>query len=300
MWTRIKRMGDHGWLRWLFSGFLFLVSIGILGGMVYYYGPTILSEPLAFQLVPLVLGFGVYSLDLLLVIVSWGLIMSRLANGISFREHLRIYCLTLFTRRIPGAPWHFATRAMAYKQLGVEPVITTIATGLETLLITATGFFVCPLIWFILPDNLQSQLRWIFLVLIPCLAMVHPKVVAWIIKRFGKNEIAVGFGYTDLLVLLGEYILVWGVGGIVLYALILALYPLPPSQIPGVLGAWALSGAIASIATFTPTSFGIREVSLGLLLAIFIPPGLALIVAILSRLFLTGVELFWALVASRL
>ena len=293
-------MSEHSRFRSVLFGLLFFLSIAILGGMIVCYVPTILSQPLEFQAGPLILGFVIYSLDLLLAIVSWWLIMSRLTRGISFREHLRIYCLTLFSRRLPGVPWHFATRAVAYKRFGVEPVITTIATGMETLLITATGFFVSPLIWFILPDNLQSQLRWMFLILIPCLVIVHPKVVAWIIKCFSKNEIAVGFGYADLLMLIGEYVLVWGVGGIVLYALIVALYPLPPSQIPGVLGAWALSGAIASIATFTPTSFGVREISLGLLLAIFIPPGLAAVVTILSRLYLTGIELFWSLVATRI
>jgi hypothetical protein len=57
---------------------------------------------------------------------------------------------------------------------------------------------------------------------------------------------------------------------------------------------------VASLIFLSPSGLGIKEITLSLLLALFIPAGLAVVIAILMRLYLTAAEFVWAIAASRL
>jgi hypothetical protein len=237
---------------------------------------------------------------LLLAVFGWALIMRHLAVDLNFRDHLRIYCLTLVTGRIPGAPWHIAGRAVLYSRLGISAKVIGVAAAVEMLLVTLAGLLSGLFIWFSLPESTQQQLVWLGLVFVGGLGLMHPSVIREVLRRLGYADAIVRLRYRDMLLLLGLYVLVWGASGGVLYSVILALYPLPLMQLPGVIGAWGLAGAVSSLAFLSPTGFGIKEIALSLLLALFVPAGLAVVIVILNRLFFIAAELAWAIAASRL
>lgn len=299
IWRRALTFGSRR-IRWLVTGLIIVFSGGILGWMLWHYLPTLLTYRWKLQVLPLILGFVIYSLDLFLAILSWSIIMGRLAQRIDFREHFRIYCVTLVAGRIPGAPWHLVGRVALYKRIGVDASVTSVAAGLQVILVIVSGILSSALIGFSLPENLHQYLVWMGLVLVIGLGLMHPSVVRKVLQWLGHAQAAVRLRYRDMLLLLGLYVLVWGVGGCVLYMVILAVYPLSWTQLPGVIGVWGLSGAVASLMFLSPTSLGIKEIALSLLLALFIPAGLALVIAILIRLYLTAAELAWAIAASRL
>ena len=299
IWRRARTLGSRR-IRWLMTGLIFVFSGLILGWMLWHYLPTLLTYRWKLQVLPLILGFAIYTLDLLLAVLGWSIIMGQLAHQLDFREHFRIYCVTLVAGRIPGAPWHLAGRVALYKRLGVKGSVTSVAAGLEIILIIVSGILSGALIGFSLPENLQQYLVWMGLVLVIGLGLMHPSVVRKVLQWLGHNQAAVRLRYRDMLSLLGLYVLAWGVGGCMLYMMILALYPLPWTQLPGVIGAWGLSGVVASLIFLSPTGLGIKEITLSLLLALFIPAGLAVVIAILMRLYLTAAEFAWAIAASRL
>jgi len=299
IWRRLHTLGSHR-LRWLMTGLIIAFSIVILGWMLWHYLPTLLAYHWKLQVLPLILGFPIYTLDLLLAVLGWSIIMRQLGHQFDFREHIRIFCMTRVAGRIPGAPWHLVGRVALYKQLGVNVRVTSVASGLEMILIIVSGILTSALIGFSLPENLQKYLVWMGFVLVIGLGLMHPSVVHKVLQWLGHTQEVVRPRYHDMLLLLGLYVLIWGVGGCVLYMMILALYPLPWTQLPGVIGAWGLSGAVASLLSLSPTSFGIKEIALSLLLALFIPAGLAVVIAILTRLYLTAAEFVWAIAASRL
>lgn len=299
IWRRAHTLGSRR-ISWLVTGLIITFSVVFFGWMLWHYLPTLLAYHWKLQVLPLILGFPIYSLDLLLAVFGWSIILGQLGNQFDFREHIRIFCMTRVAGRIPGVPWHVVGRVALYKLLGVNVKVTSVASGLEMILIIVSGIISSALIGFSLPENLQKYLVWMVLVLVIGLGLMHPSVVRKVLQWLGHTQAAVRPRYHDMLLLLGLYILVWGVGGCVLYMMVLALYPLPWTQLPGVIGAWALSGAIASLLSFSPTSFGIKEIALSLLLALFIPAGLAVVIAILMRLYLTAAEFVWAIAASRL
>jgi len=78
-----------------------------------------------------------------------------------------------------------------------------------------------------------------------------------------------------------------------------ALRPLSETEVVALVGAWGLSGALGSLAVFSPSGLGIREVSLTLLLAPLLSVSQAAFVAVFMRVLTTGLELAWALIAWR-
>jgi glycosyltransferase 2 family protein len=299
IWRRAHTVGSRR-IHWLTTGLILVFSGVVLGLMLWYYLPTLLTYRWQLQVLPLILSFAIYALDLLLAILGWSIIMGQLAPQLDFREHFRIYSVTLVAGRIPGAPWHLVGRVALYKRLGVSGSVTSVAAGLETILIIVSGILSGALIGFSLPENMQQHLVWLSPILVIGLGLMHPSAVRKVLQWLGHTQMAVRLRYRDMLLLLGLYVLVWQVGGGVLYMMILALYPLPWTQLPGVIGAWGLSGVVASLIFLSPTSLGIKEITLSLLLGLFIPVGLAVVIAILMRLYLTAAEFVWAIAASRL
>ena len=101
IWRRARMLGSRR-IRWLMTGVIFVFSGLILGWMLWYYLPTLLTYHWKLQVLPLLFGFAIYTLDLLLAVLGWSIIMSQLAYQLDFREHFRIYCVTLVAGRIPG------------------------------------------------------------------------------------------------------------------------------------------------------------------------------------------------------
>ncbi len=299
IWRRARTLGSRP-MRWLMTGLIIVFSSVILGWMLWHYLPTLTAYRWNLQVLPLILGFAIYTLDLLLAIYGWSIIMGLFAHQFTFREHFRIYCVTQVAGLIPGAPWHLVGRVALYKRLGVKARVTSVAAGLEMILIIVSGILSGALVGLNLPKNLQQYLLWMGLVLVIGLGLMHPSVVRKVLQWLGHTQAVVRLRYHNMLLLLVIYVLVWGVGGCVLYMMILALYPLSWTQLPGVIGVWGLSGAVASLMFFSPTSLGIKEITLSLLLALFIPAGLAVVIAILMRLYLTAAQVVWAIIASRL
>ena len=85
-----------------------------------------------------------------------------------------------------------------------------------------------------------------------------------------------------------------------MYLLIGAIYPVSFAQLPSTIGAWSLSGMVSVVAAFLPVGLGLRELALGLLLSSFLPDGLGIVVAVITRLLFTLYEVLWALLAQAL
>jgi glycosyltransferase 2 family protein len=97
--------------------------------------------------------------------------------------------------------------------------------------------------------------------------------------------------------LAGGYALYWGVTGLAFAALIRSIFPLPASGIPLAVAGYAASYAIGFLSLLTPAGLGVREAVLVLALAPVMPAGPALVVALVSRLWMMVFELLGAVAA---
>jgi hypothetical protein len=93
------------------------------------------------------------------------------------------------------------------------------------------------------------------------------------------------------------YALYWAVTGLAFAALVASMYPLAAADIPLVVAAYAAAYAVGFLALLTPAGLGVREGVLVVALAPVLPAGPALVVALVSRLWMMLVEAAGAAIA---
>lgn len=97
--------------------------------------------------------------------------------------------------------------------------------------------------------------------------------------------------------LAGGYLLYWGLIGLAFAALVRSIFPLAASGIPLAVAGYAAGYAVGFLSLLTPAGLGVREGVLVLALSPVIPAGPALVIALVSRLWLMLFDLLGALVA---
>lgn len=302
LWHRVRRWLAHPWLRRGLTIALTMVAILSLAGLLYANWPTLVAFDWQVRPIPLAFSFLAYSLALALAILVWGRIMNAVGTDIPWREHIRVYCITNLARRLPGVFWYVVGRVFLYDQAKTSKTAISVASALELILMGLSGLMVGAFAW---PGMVGEYLDpvWIVGGVVLSLVAIHPRVLALPLHWLGdKHRLHMQrkLGYRTVLGWLLLYGGVWLAGGIVLFGLIETLYPLPLALLPRVVGAWSLSGLVAVLAAALPVGVGLRELTLGLLLADILPEGIAIVVAILARLLLTFYELVWVLVVYRI
>ena len=288
-------------LRVVVPAVIFALCFSILGYSLHKNWAALAAFQWKINYPQIALSFILYTFDLTLAVLGWSLIVSKLAGFSDFRKNLKIYCYSNIASRLPGTVWYIISRAYLYEQQGIAKSVISIGSLLEMVLIILSGiltyFLFLP---FLSPISaLRNPLPLIALLLLGLL-LTHPATLRAILQRFARGKVPYDLRYRDTLVWLGIYVVVWIVGGLVLYFAVNVFYPLPLTQLPEVIGAWTLSGVAASLVFFSPSGLGIRELTLSFLLSHYIPTPLAIVVAVGMRVGLTVYEAFWAVVALKL
>lgn len=295
-WSTLRRASRRPLLRWLFTAGLVLIVSASLGLILYRNRTLLLTYDWRIRPIPLVASFFLYSVALSLAILGWGLIINRLSGRRSWLRHIRIYCLTNLGQRLPGVFWHILGRMAMYQEDGVSKRMVSIGSGLELVLLIVSGLIVSLGAW---PLGVVSETeRWLWFLagILIGLILLHPRLARPLLSRLGLSQTSWAYRHIVLWLLL--YVVIWILGGVILYCIINIVYPLAPDKLPGVVAAWSTSGVIASLSTFTPSGFGLREISLSVLLAPFMPSGIAVVIAIATRALLTAYEIIWALLTG--
>lgn len=246
-----------------------------------------------------VLSSVIYAVALALAVIGWGWIISVLSGVWNWPQHVRIYCITAITRRLPGTMWYILGRVVMYERLGVGRALVAVGGGLEYAMILTAGLLVALLMWPLALPGQSISLWWLVGGLLFGCAALHPRTLRAIVSRLSPNTAPLAIRYRDLLGWVLVYAGVWCFGGGVLYVLAATIHPLPRMALPMIIGIWASAGIVTSFTTFIPFGLGVQELTLTALLGNLVgSPAEALVVALLMRLVLTINEVLWALVAG--
>ena len=141
-----------------------------------------------------------------------------------------------------------------------------------------------------------DRYRWVLVVALAAFIIVlHPRLLGGLIamtaRVIRRRPFQVTMGYLETLRILGLYVLNWLVFGVALYLLIRSFYPVQPSLIVYLAGAFSFAGMVGILAVFAPSGLGVRDGLLALFLCQVMPTGVALLAAIVTRVWLTVAEL---------
>jgi uncharacterized membrane protein YbhN (UPF0104 family) len=225
-------------------------------------------------------AFGWFLLSLIAIVGGWVALMRHFAPGVPWWTHVRIYCVTLATRRLPGTLWYVGGRLVLYKRAGISRALVSIASSVEYAVIIVSGALVGLVLLPTAVDFPGGPA--VPLALAAVMVIFSPRLVAWLANRIGR-PLPVAIGFIDVLGWLAALSVMWLCGGMMLVEIIRAFSPLAGEQTVFVLGAWALTGTLGALTFALPSSFGIGDISLAFLLAQIMPLAEAATVAVVTR-----------------
>lgn len=280
------------WVSVVVSVGMILLTAGILGYLLYRQREVLFSYHWKLNWAPLAGAMVIHGSALLIGALVWAGVIGVLGPKLDFRQHLRYFCLNMLARRLPGTIWYIVYRAQAYNRFGFSAQITTLASGIELAVGAVSGIVTTFLFAIPILIKLHFSPWLLILILIACVGFLNPPVLKWIIQKFSKQQAQVQYQHLMKWVLL--YIVLWVLGGCILFLIINFFYALPVSQISYVIGCWALVGTASQALVFLPSNFGFSEATLSLLLSQILPSSLAVVIAVATRIIFIIFEIFWS------
>ncbi len=290
-----ERFKHTGIIRWAIVAAIFL----FLGKMVWNNWNQVRDASFTFEVVPLLLSTLLFALSYFIQIWAWYLITLRLRIALSPSETLESWFYSQLGKYVPGKIWLLVSRFYFYESKGKSKKDISVALYFEmvTMIAAAAAIFLAVLMFHQEMGFFTSWERYGWLVLLSLfgLAFLHPrvlqKILNWILGQFKKDPLFFSFSYSDILCVLCICVVSWIVGGIGFYLFIDSVYPVAAQYVFFLTGALAASSMLGLMAIFAPSGLGVREGALVYLLSFVMATPIAVIISILTRIWMTFIEI---------
>jgi glycosyltransferase 2 family protein len=237
--------------------------------------------------------------------LTWKVLLRGLNEHISLFNSVSVLAVSQVGKYIPGKLWFTVGRMYLAKKHGVSEAKTAVSTAMELALSLLGAVILFGLAVALIPRGTVPARVYLAFLLVPfCIFAVYPpilnRVTGFILKRLHQPVFEVRMTFLRLLAVLGLFVLMWVIQGLGCYLLIRSFYPLDLSRLPMVAGAFALSWILGFIVLISPAGLGVREGIFTFALRLVIPEPVAIIAALLSRIWITVIEGLLALIFTLL
>lgn len=240
----------------------------------------------------------------LAAVLAWGVwvwqrVLIRFEERVSFPALARIWFLSNLARYIPGKVWQFVGAAELARAAGISRTVllTSMVVHVGFSLLSAAVVAVATLA----PRGLLSEGLPVGLLAgaVAALFLVHPAVLnrgLRLVPRALHRDVLVWRGrWRDGLWLLALSVISWALYGLAFTMFVDSILEVPLALAVPLTGVNALSFLAGYFAFITPAGLGAREAAMALLLAPFASPGIAAVIAVVSRLWVIAAELLGAI-----
>jgi len=241
----------------------------------------------------LAVALPVYLLAMAVAMVGWHSISRTLDVSRGALLDSTFYALSMVAGRLPGGIWGLVARVYLYKSDSVTSGRVVAAWAIEQGVMLASALLCLssclimtnPIGW----SSSGRALAVTFLLGVVGLCVKRPAVSSCLSIPLRKTPLRVLIDLERKSVFrwFAVYAAVWLLGGLLLFVLLQVFGPLPLTDLSQAEVAWIGSRGVALLLTVLPTSFGITEISLALLLTPVVPGPVAVAVAVCARLITT-------------
>ncbi len=289
------------WLRYTLGVAIALLAFYFLFSRLIRDWRQIPFDTLHFNLLLLILSYAVlFVVHFPLSALGWQLLLAGLGEQIGFRRALAIITITQLGKYAPGKVWFTLGRMSLARSDGVAESKTLTSVVIETgfLLLAAVLLFALALLF--LPRGAFPPGVYYSLLAAPfTLFVVYPpilnRLLRFLLPRFKRPVFTLKLSYPRLLAILGIYLLDWFFQGLGCFILINSFYPFPARQLPVLLGGYAISWILGFLFLLAPAGLGIREGIYTFILKLVMPAPVAIISAMVTRVWMSTGELAIAL-----
>jgi glycosyltransferase 2 family protein len=228
-------------------------------------------------------------------------ILAGFGSVLPLRGAARVWFIAQLGKYVPGKVWVLAAQVELGRQYKVPRLRMVSATFLNMAITMATGLAIAAVALPLTSPAATARYWWLFPLAPVLLACLHPKIVTWglnlglkIIHR-PPLERPADLGAT--LRTVGWNLIGWSLFGVHVWLLALDGGGSGKSLPFAAVGGYALAWTVGFLFFIAPGGLGAREVALAMTLAPALPVGAPGVVAILSRVVFTLVDLIGAGVA---
>lgn len=215
---------------------------------------------------------------------------------ISWGKAVSSYLYSILGKYIPGKVFMLAARLPAYSEKGVPIRKPTVCFFIENICTLLGAAFLFLISLFFFPNDLLKDYMWLAIIfVIAFFVLIHPRIMNFFLKWIGrfmkKDDMEIPMTYPQMLKVVLLFVGNWFIVGVGFYMLIQSIYPIPASQLLYVGGIFGLSAIIGILSLFAPSGIGVREGIIVAGLLLIMPEEYAMIISIVSRLWVTVAEL---------
>lgn len=293
----MSREGSRTWLRAV-EWALALVVLAAIGRYLVREWDRLAARPWDVDWGLLTIGSALVVLAYSLFVLLWRHLVAKLGGSLSIVDAHRIWYIGNLARYVPGKVLQLAGLAYLARAKGIGSVLTVgsivvaqlfvIAAGLILSLVTLPGSTVP------LPGGWPAALVAAGLLTVILLTPLFDHAHRLALRLAGRTEAHVRVPVRARVGLLLGYLAAWAVFGLGFALFVDAVSGGMGGSTSALMGICATGYLAGWLAVFVPGGLGVREGVYALLLAEVLPGPLAAAVAILSRLWLTAVELLVA------
>ena len=237
-------------------------------------------------------------------IIGWQRILSSLNQQIGFKKSWWVITGSYLAKYIPGHVWVIGGRMYLCKKEGISEKISGTGVILEMIAVLLGALLVFILSFLFLVRHGLPEWIWYLVIPVPFAAVLFfspilPKILKLAADKILKKDLKLDIQKKYLLESLALFVLSSILQGLSFFFLIKSVYPMSYAYIPDIIGIYNGSWAIGFLSFIAPAGLGIREGVLTLFLNHYMPLPMAIIIAALTRLWITVFEIIMALVGLK-
>lgn len=229
-----------------------------------------------------------------LIALGWNLILRVLGGRLSHKRALKIFFITDLAKYIPGKVWTMVGKVYMCKEEGVPVAVTSTSVVIQPLIQVISGLliFLLSLPFWTKTSDFINNLYFFFLLIPLGLLLLHPAIMTrplnFVLRKLKQKPIELKIKYSHILSILLLWCGLWVLTGITYYFLIISVHPFPLLNLPVTIGIFAIAGVSQFL---TPSGIGVLEGMLTVLLGLYFPIPVAILIALLVRVWKTVSEL---------
>ena len=229
-----------------------------------------------------------------LIALGWNLILRVLGGRLNHRRALKIFFITDLAKYIPGKVWTMVGKVYMCKEEGIPVSVTSTSVVIQPLIQVISGLlvFLLSLPFWTKTSDFMNNLYFFFPLIPLGLLFLHPAIMTkplnFVLRKLKQKPIELKIKYSHILLILLLWCGLWILTGITYYFLIISVHPFSLSNLPVTIGIFAIAGVSQFL---TPSGIGVLEGMLTVLLGLYFPMPVAILIALLARVWKTVSEL---------
>ncbi|WP_198156493.1 lysylphosphatidylglycerol synthase domain-containing protein [Thermobifida cellulosilytica] len=235
--------------------------------------------------------------------LAWRALLADLGSPLPLPVAARVMFVGQLGKYLPGSVWAFVAQVELARDRAVPRRRGAAATVLAIAVTLTVNLLVAAVLLPLSAPEAARRWWWVWAAVPLLAAVLHPRVVTWLLHRAGRlvGRLRAGSGPEldrldgrGMAAAVAWTLASWVPLGVHVWLLTAGVGGGWGSWAPAV-GGYALAWTLGVAAVFAPAGLGVREAVLVAALAPVLDPGSALVVAALSRLVTTVADLLWAL-----